>query len=373
MKRSRMFGCEALASAPVPSVGGADRYNRDVVCGADTPLRGGPGVYEAGSSEVSPRWQRDWRRLSLAFVAGAVLSAVVTVVVVDTVRADNHVVTSAGAQSSTTLSSLPLVTAPTPVPSHATTLPATTIAPPVSQQSSKPISGTVTDTNGHPVGGAYVIGLDSLTVVRADSAGRFSLPCQVTANAMTANRTEALVAGSWLLPIQPIGRGGYGYGQDTTKYPPPPTTPGLGYAFSGGAADAAHAKVVTCDGQPVNFVLPPGGGVDVQFVDTAGRPARTFPGPPVDNLYLPGLGDHAALETAPLTNDGHQIIDQLGPGSLNLDILYPMACTETAGPQSGPLNGSDVTITPGRTAYVTCRETTSASNTGSPAGQPPSP
>lgn len=264
---------------------------------------------------------------------------------------------------------MPGVVAATTVPVAPPPSPMTTLSVPVAPTvaSSNPIQGTVTDGHGQPVPGAYVIGLDSLTVVRTDASGRYSMPCQVTSGGVSGNRREPLVAGVWLLPVEPTGRGGYSYGSDTTSYLPPPTAPGLGYAFSGGAADAAQAEDVSCDGQPFNFILPAGGGADVQFLDANGQPATTFSGPPVDNLYLPGLGDHAALETAPLTSDGRQIVQQLGPGGLNLDILYPMTCTEPAGASGQPeaVNPSDVVITAGQTVHITCREAAGSSSGGS--------
>lgn len=336
----------------------------------------------ADGAEGKPRWSRP--RLVVAAVGAASVLAAVSLLLAGSGDKGRKIVTSDTTGPSTTApTSLPVTTAvslvPTTPESVVTTTTSTTTAPAptttvaaAATGSSPPISGTVTDSAGHPVAGAYVIGLDSLTVVRTDSAGRWSMPCQITANAMTGNRTEPLVAATWLLPVEPAGGGGYSYGANTTKYDAPPTTPGLGYAFSGGASDAAHAKVITCSGQPVDFVLPLGGGADVQFLDQTGHPATQFAGPPVDNLYLPGLGTHAALETAPLTSDSHQIIQQLGPGMLNLDILYPMSCTETAGPQPGPVSGSYVAISAGRTSDITCRETSSASPTGNAGGAPTS-
>ncbi|MGH9069742.1 MAG: hypothetical protein ACRDX8_00915 [Acidimicrobiales bacterium] len=40
---------------------------------------------------------------------------------------------------------------------------------------------------------------------------------------------------------------------------------------------------------------------------------------PVDNLYLPGLGQAAVLETQPLNPAHQQVIDQIGPGTFQID------------------------------------------------------
>jgi hypothetical protein len=300
-----------------------------------------------------------------AFLAGAALSALLTGAIEGRGNADHVAVPAAGTDTTTgTTAASPVpVTPPMKIGSPQISAPTTVAA---NTGGVAPITGRVNDSQGHPVPEAYVIGLQSLTVVRTDSAGRFSMPCMVAEGATTARRTEPLVASTWLLPVIPTGQGSISVGRNSTAYGTAPTAPGLGYAFSGGAADSAHAKVVTCDGQPADFVLPPGGGADIQFLDAAGSPVTSFPGPPVDNLYLPGLGDHGMFETAPLSSDGHQVIQQLGPGILNLDVLYPMACSEAAGPQPGPLNGWDVTITAGQTARILCRETTSGPSAGSP-------
>jgi hypothetical protein len=144
-----------------------------------------------------------------------------------------------------------------------------------------------------------------------------------------------------------------GHGHNTTNYGFPPTGPGLGYAFSGGASNAQDAKVVTCNGQPENFVLQPGGTADIQFLSASGAPMSSSPAGtiPVDNLYLPGLGKYAALETAPLSSSGQQIVSQLAPGVLQLS--WTMSSFDCSG--SGLAPGTGVVITSGHTSFITCR------------------
>ncbi len=180
------------------------------------------------------------------------------------------------------------------------------------------------------------------------------MPCAVSVNGIAGSRAEPLVAATWLLPVLPTGRGSYAYGRDTTNYGPPPSTPGLGYAFSGGAPDAASATVVTCTGRAVNFVLPAGGAADIHFVSSVERSGSSLS---IDNLYLPGLGDHAALETAPLTDDGHQLVNQLAPGVLSLHgVITTLHCTGAGVTPNQSVGGADITITSGKTTVVTCTE-----------------
>lgn len=239
--------------------------------------------------------------------------------------------------------------------STTTTTTATTATAPSAPAAPTDVSGTVRDSGGRPVAGAYVIGVDSLTVVRTDSSGRYSMSCELTSNGMVGRRMEPLVASRWLLPVEPTGRGGYAFGEDTTRYGPPPTAPGLGYAFSGGAADVDHAEPATCDGRPVDFVLGPGGGADIQILDASGNPVSTSNMAP-DNLYLPGLGRHAALETAPAA-DGHQRVEQLAAGVLRIDgTTSTLHCSGQGVVDDAAAAGADVTIVPGKTATVTCRQ-----------------
>ena len=332
-------------------------------------------MYEDTKRDPFVRRHRSHLALIGAFLAGATLSAVVTALVVQGGTGSGHVVASSAGGAPTS------ATTTTTAPDAVTAAPTTTVTPPPTETSSsspvttasttpagpgESITGMVTDSAGHPLSGAYVIGLDSLTVARTDPTGHFAMPCKVSSGAITANRTEPMVASAWLAPVLPNGQGGFSYGSTTTTYGPPPTTPGPGYAFSGGASDAAQATTVTCNGRPVNFVLPAGGGADVQFVDSKGAPATSFSGPPVDNLYLPGLGEHAALETAPLSSDGHQVLEQLGPGTLGLDVLYPMTCTTSGGTQLAPDpsgRGLGVIITPGQVTHVICRLSGSTGST----------
>jgi hypothetical protein len=264
--------------------------------------------------------------------------------------------------ASTTLP--PATTPPDTLPPATTTLPPATTAPPTSSPTSPPtsaptpggvISGTVDDSSGQPVAGAYVIGLDSLTVAQTDASGQFTMSCLLTANGISGNRAEPLVASAWLLPVQPSGQGSYAFGRNTTIYGPPPTAAGLGYMFSGGSLDAANAAIVSCGGPPPHFVLGTGGGVDIEFVDSSGAPlADNAATVPVDNLYLPGLGDHAALETAPLSG-GHQVVQQLGAGSLQIDGTTTTLSCQGPGVVPDPgVAGADVTITPGMTTKVIC-------------------
>jgi hypothetical protein len=212
------------------------------------------------------------------------------------------------------------------------------------------ITGTVKDKAGHPVANAYVIGLDSLTVARTDASGRWSMSCELTANGMVGRRLEPLVASPWPLRVQ-----SHGSGENPLPYSPPPSAPGLGYAFSGGAADAASAAKASCDGRSVDFVLPPGGNVDIQLVDQSGAPfvdTRSAG----DNLYLPGLGQYAGLETAPVDANGHQRLGQLAGGVLRIDgTTTTLNCSGPGVTPNPSVAGADVVVTPGATVTVTCR------------------
>jgi hypothetical protein len=184
------------------------------------------------------------------------------------------------------------------------------------------------------------------------------MPCRVNEHGITGDRAEPLVAAPWLLPVEPTGQGSYAFGSNTTAYGPPPSTPGLGYSFSGGAPDAPGARVVTCSGPPVNFVLNPGGAADIRIVSSASPAAGNATQLPFDNLYLPGLGDHAALETDPPTSDGHQLVYQLGPGTLRIDgVTGILHCTGAGVTPDPSVAGADVTITSGHTTMVTCTQT----------------
>ena len=219
------------------------------------------------------------------------------------------------------------------------------------------ITGTVTDAAGQPVPGAYVMGLDSLTVVRTDPTGAFSMSCTLSTHGVSGSRSEPLVAATWLLPVVSPGEGSAGLGSDTTSYGPPPDVPGLGYSFSGGAADAADASIASCDGRPVDFVLQPGGGADIHLLDPSGTPVTSSSVPP-DNLYLPGLDGFAALETAPLTDSGDQIVDQLAGGILRIDATGGnLNCSGTEVTPDPAADGVDVAITAGQVTPVTCQET----------------
>ena len=137
----------------------------------------------------------------------------------------------------------------------------------------------------------------------------------------------------------------------------PPTTPGLGYSFTGQAIDAQHAAVASCDRSPVTIVLQPGGNVDIQILDRAGRPATSdYPAPP-DNLYLPALGDQAALETAPVDQSGHQLVDQLAGGTLSIHgTTSNLRCSGPGVAADPAVGGATVTVVPGSTVQVTCQE-----------------
>lgn len=327
-----------------------------------------------GQGDSPNSWKRNWKGLLAAFTAGAAASALVAVIVVRASDGSSVVTAAGGTRGAITVPTVPLLTIPghgASRPSQETTLPAPTTSTTLTPLTPGPaLTGMVADSGGRPVPGAYVIGLNSLTVVRTDSSGRYAMPCKVTQGALTGQRDEPLVAAMWILPVIPSGQGSYAVGVNTTQYGPPPTAAGLGYVFSGGSSDAAHASDATCDGRPVNFALPAGGGADVQFLNADGSPVSPsqFQGPPVDNLYMPGLGAHAALDTSPLSADGRQVLMQMGPGLFGLDVLYPMTCTE-AGTQLSPSQaamGLGVRIVAGQVVHVTCRMTAGGSAGSTP-------
>ena len=251
-----------------------------------------------------------------------------------------------GATTTTTATSLPPPPTTSAVP---TSVPAVPIAHPVTTTPvpTNTTTGTVTGPDGRPVANAYVIGLTNLNVVQTDARGRFAMPCVA----------QKLVAATWVLPVQspqPGPSGGYRYRSDTTDYPQgtPPAGPGPGYVFSGGASRLSGAATVACNGSPVNFQLPPGGAVDIRWV----HPPRSGQNGPIDNLNLPGLENQAALETVDVSSTGHQVLSQLGPGTLE---IHPVATPFTC---SGPgVTGSDgiytVAVAAGQVSPVTCMVT----------------
>src|ERR1019366_1744270 len=130
------------------------------------------------------------------------------------------------------------MTPTTPTPAPVITVPSVTTT---TLHDTKVTAGTVTDPNGKPSSGAYVIGLNNLAIARTDAAGHYSMPCV----------QQKLVGATWLLPVdspRPGVSGGFGYGTDTTSYGSPPTAAGSGYVFSGGASDLSAATTVACDG-----------------------------------------------------------------------------------------------------------------------------
>jgi len=203
------------------------------------------------------------------------------------------------------------------------------------------ITGTVDDSSGQPVAGAYVIVVGSPTVVaRTDASGRYTMLCQQPADGIS--RGEGLVASAWPVPVG-------------EPYSPPPAVAGPGYVFSGDVPNLAQASTVNCGGPPANFVLPPGGGVDIEFLDKSGAPLAADPsGPPVDNLYLPGFGGTGTLVTAPLSGN-HQVVQQLGAGTLYIDgVTSTLSCQGTGVVPDASRAGADVTITAGTTTQVIC-------------------
>ncbi|HEX3795251.1 MAG TPA: carboxypeptidase-like regulatory domain-containing protein [Acidimicrobiales bacterium] len=242
------------------------------------------------------------------------------------------------------------ITPPPPAMTPATTAPLPTtprtpvsIAAPTTVPIPTVITGTVRDASGDPVSGAYVVGLNSLDVAVTNAQGQYSIPCA----------SEPLVASEWLLPIQRDSGGGITYGSDSTNYGPPPTSSGAGYSFSGGATDADSAAPVPC-GQTTDFVLNTGGNVDIQFVDSSGNPV-TDQSLPIDNLYLPGLDQFAGLETAPLTSEGFQDVDQLAAGTLRIDeVSANLTCTGQGVVDEPSSAVITVTVVPGTTVPVIC-------------------
>lgn len=181
------------------------------------------------------------------------------------------------------------------------------------------------------------------------------MPCQA----------EPLIAATWIPPIDSLADSptlGYSYGKNTTLTTTAPTSPGLGYSFSNGASSADDpSAIVSCNGQPVNFILPQGGNADIEIQDSSGNPVTdVYDQPPPDDLYLPGLGKHAAIFDPTISPDGHQVLYQMGAGTLRIDgTTSTLSCI---GPQvtSDPsVAGADVTITPGTTAYVICSQESS--------------
>ena len=149
-------------------------------------------MYDPGSSQNQDRWRSDRRGRLIAFLVGAAVSGLVTGLVVHGTTSSSHLITATGEGASTTVPLVapartgPPTTTRTAVPvSAATTTPVTSpttqpaaTSPPGSLPASAVIFGTVTDSAGRPVADAYVIGLDSLTLARTDTAGRYSMPCQ---------------------------------------------------------------------------------------------------------------------------------------------------------------------------------------------------
>lgn len=243
---------------------------------------------------------------------------------------------------------------PTTVPAIATTVPATTATAPIPNVT----SGTVTGPDGQAVADAYIIGLGNLAVARTDAGGHYSLPCVA----------QKLVGATWLLPVnspKPGSSGRWGYGTGTTDYGPPPTSAGAGYVFSGNTSDVSTATTVTCNGTPVDFRLSAGGAVDITWASSSPGSTTTTAVAggasqntdlPIDNLYLPGLGQQAALETAPVSPSGHQVIDRMGPGTLRIDgVSSPFTCTGPGVTGSGAL--WTVTVNTGQTEHMTCTTT----------------
>jgi hypothetical protein len=185
----------------------------------------------------------------------------------------------------------------------------------------------VTDADGNPVADAYVIGMTNLSVARTDADGHYALPCSA----------QKLLAASWILPVMTAGTTSINYGVNTTVYGPPPIASGAGYVFSGGVSDLSQASPVVCDGNPVNFQLPVGATVDITWVtgsgpvDGSATTTTVTSAPPsnsIDTLYLPGLKDQAAPETAPVSATGQQVIAQLGPGTIQINGTgTPFTCS----------------------------------------------
>lgn len=114
-------------------------------------------------------------------------------------------------------------------------------------------------------------------------------------------------------------------------------------------------SIANCDGRRLNFVLGQGANVDIEIVDSSGA-AVSGSGIPPDNLYLPGRGSFAALETAPVSN-GAQPIDQLGAVVLRIDgTTSTLDCTGPGVAADPAVSGAQVTVVPGETMTVVCHE-----------------
>lgn len=230
-----------------------------------------------------------------------------------------------------------------PPPTTAVPVPTTVPPAPPPGRHGRVTTGVVSGPDGKPLAGAYVIGMDDLAVATTDGSGRYSMPCV----------HQPLVAATWLLPIdkpRPGRSGGWLFGVDTTTYGPPPTSPGPGYVFSGGASDLSGAVTVRCDGKPVDFQLPASGNVEITWRTASGADGSGT-SDPIDNLYLPGLGTQAALETAPVSSAGTQVVDGLDAGSLRIDeVAASFSCTGA----TATGYGAEVTVVAGRTSDVTC-------------------
>jgi hypothetical protein len=69
------------------------------------------------------------------------------------------------------------------------------------------------------------------------------------------------------------------------------------------------------------------------------------------------LGEHASLETARLTADGHQLIAQMAAGQLRIDgTMSVLTCTGPGVSPDPAVAGAEVTIVAGRTTSVVCQE-----------------
>ena len=83
---------------------------------------------------------------------------------------------------------------------------------------------------------------------------------------------------------------------------------------------------------------------------TTTDPVPSVSGGPIDNLYLPGLGAQAGLETDPVTTNNQQIVAELGAGSLRIDgVSTPFTCS---GPGVAGQRGVLDRAGPGRKDHV---------------------
>ena len=183
-----------------------------------------------------------------------------------------------------------------------------------------------------------------------DSQGHYSFPCH----------GEKLLASSWPVGIYPPNLGG-----GPVPGSAPTRDPGPSYTFSGGATDITHAAIVKCDGQPVDFVIPEGGTVDIQF--DASLLVPRVPQIPPDNLYIPGLGAQASIVIAvigdginpPAVGNDHQIISRLGAGVLRIDgTIATLSCTGNGVTNDPTIAGATVIVIPGQTTFVFCKRAT---------------